>query len=418
MASFRFVHCADLHIDSPLRGLEADPDAPASRIRSATRDAFTAMVDYAIAQQVDFVLAAGDLYDGEWQDWRTGQFLVKEVGRLSRQGIPFVAISGNHDARSVITRQLRLQLPAYQMNASKAETWALPDLDVLIHGQSFATPAVREDLTKAYPLPQQSSFNIGLLHTNVNGQPDHENYAPSNLIDLRNHGYAYWALGHVHTRAILSETPWIVYPGNLQGRHVRETGAKGAMLVTVRDGHMSGRPEFVAFDTVRWNQVQVDLTGVPDEHAALAVVRRKLSDALTEADGRLLAARIRLTGATPAYAALARDVGATREKLRADALALAGADCIWIEGVSVRLTPPKSRDALPGLLASEIERLDAADLAPSTKKYCRELLDRASGLRDSLGADNLAVAAASNDELPPGLLERARNLLLAHLAQD
>src|SRR5580692_8193835 len=84
MASFRFLHCADLHIDSPLRGLEADPDAPAGRIRSATRDAFTALVDYAIAQQIDFVLAAGDLYDGEWQDWRTGQFLVREVGRLSR----------------------------------------------------------------------------------------------------------------------------------------------------------------------------------------------------------------------------------------------------------------------------------------------------------------------------------------------
>src|SRR6478752_2746848 len=115
MASFRFLHCADLHIDSPLRGLEADPDGPADRIRGATRDAFTALVDYAIARKIDFVVAAGDLYDGDWQDWRTGQFLVREVGRLSRHGIPFVTISGNHDARSVITRQLRLQAPAYQM---------------------------------------------------------------------------------------------------------------------------------------------------------------------------------------------------------------------------------------------------------------------------------------------------------------
>jgi exonuclease SbcD len=154
MASFRFLHCADLHIDSPLRGLEADPDAPVSCIRSATRDAFTALVNYAVTQEIDFVLAAGDLYDGDWQDWRTGQFLVREVGRLSRGGIPFIAISGNHDARSVITRQLRLPEPAYQMQASKAETWSLPDLDVAIHGQSFATPAVLEDLTKNYPPPR------------------------------------------------------------------------------------------------------------------------------------------------------------------------------------------------------------------------------------------------------------------------
>jgi exonuclease SbcD len=418
MASFRFLHCADLHIDSPLRGLEADPDAPVSCIRSATRDAFTALVNYAVTQEIDFVLAAGDLYDGDWQDWRTGQFLVREVGRLSRGGIPFIAISGNHDARSVITRQLRLSEPAYQMQASKAETWSLPDLDVAIHGQSFATPAVLEDLTKNYPPPRPGSFNIGLLHTNVNGQLGHENYAPSNLIDLRNHGYAYWALGHVHSRAILSDDPWIVYPGNLQGRHVRETGARGAMLITVRDGRVSESPAFLPFDTVRWDQVRVDLTGVADEDAALALVRRTLTEALNAADGRLLAARIVLTGATAAYATLARDIGATREKLRAEALALAGPERIWIEGVAVNLAPPRSRGALPDILASAIGRLDAADLGPSTKKYCRDLLDRASGVRDSLNPDNLAVLAAANEELPPELLERARNLLLARLAQD
>jgi DNA repair protein SbcD/Mre11 len=418
MASFRFLHCADLHIDSPLRGLEADPDAPAGRIRTATRDAFIALVDYAISREIDFVLAAGDLYDGDWQDWRTGQFLVREVGRLSRNGIPFIAISGNHDARSVITRQLRLPEPAHQMKATKAETWLLPDLDVAIHGQSFATPAVLEDLTKNYPPPRPGSFNIGLLHTNVNGQPGHENYAPSNLIDLRNHGYAYWALGHVHSRAILSDDPWIVYPGNLQGRHVREIGPRGAVLVTVRDGRVSERPTFVPFDTVRWDQVRVDLTGVAEEDAALALVRRTLTEALNAADGRLLAARIVLTGATAAFATLARDIGATREKSRAEALALAGPEHIWIESVAVNLAPPRSRGDLPDLLASTIGRLDAADLGPSTKRYCLDLLDRASGLRDSLGPDNLAVLAATNDELPPDLLERARNLLLARLAQD
>ena len=95
----------------------------------------------------------------------------------------------------------------------------------------------------------------------MDGRSEHENYAPSNLIDLRNHGYAYWALGHVHTRAILSDDPWIVYPGNLQGRHVRETGAKGAMLITVTDGRVSERPRFLPFDTVRWEQVNVDADG-------------------------------------------------------------------------------------------------------------------------------------------------------------
>jgi exonuclease SbcD len=418
MASFRFLHCADLHLDSPLRGLEADPDAPASRIRAATRDAFVALVDYAITHNVDFVLAAGDLYDGDWNDWRTGQFLVREVGRLGRAGIPFVAISGNHDAASVITRQLSLQPPAYQMQASKPETWPLPHLDVLIHGQSFATQAVTENLSKNYPSPESGKFNIGLLHTNVNGVPDHQNYAPSNLSDLRNHGYAYWALGHVHTRRELSKDPWIIYPGNLQGRHVRETGPKGAMLVTVQDGAIAQPPEFITFDTVRWDQIEVDVTEAPDEDAVLARMRASLTDALNAADGCLLAARIRLTGTTQAYATLNRDIGYTRDKLRAEALVLASPERIWIESVSVNVTAPGSRGTLPNLLESEIARLDFADLGMSAAKYSNDLLDRAGGLRAELGDDHPAVMTASKNELPPGLLERARNLLLARLAED
>jgi DNA repair protein SbcD/Mre11 len=417
MASFRFIHCADLHIDSPLRGLEADPDAPIDRIRSATRDAFVALVSYAIANRVDFVLAAGDLYDGEWQDWRTGQFLVREVGRLSQAGIPFIAIRGNHDAQSIITRQLNLRSPAVLLAADKVETWRLPQLDVVVHGQSFANAAVKEDLTRGYPAPEAGQFNIGLLHSNVNGLPGHENYAPSNLIDLQNHGYSYWALGHVHGYRVLSEDPWVIYPGNLQGRHVRETGPKGAMLVTVTDRLVAGPPVFLSFDTVRWDQLLIDVSDAADEDAVLALARDRLAEALGRADGRLLAVRIRLVGATPAYAALNRNPGEIREKIRAEALALAGQDDIWIEGVSVAVAAPRVRGVLPGMLAAEIERMDFSDIGATAAKYSKDLLDRVSGLRDQLGEAHAAVAVAADGALPPELLERARALLLARLAE-
>lgn len=421
MSSFRFLHCADLHLDSPLRGLEADPDAPSDRIRSATRDAFVALVDYAITHRIDFILAAGDLYDGEWKDWRTGQFLVREVGRLNRAGIPFIAISGNHDAESIITRQLRLPLPAYQMQAAKAETWSLPDLDVLIHGQSFATPAVTSNLSKKYPPWEQAKFNIGLLHTNVDDLSEHANYAPSSLFELCNHGYQYWALGHVHTRKILAETPcWVIYPGNLQGRHARETGAKGAKLVTVQDGVVTHRPEFVPFDTVRWDQVKVDLASASDEDAAFAMIRRHLADALDRAEGRLLAARVLLTGATAAYAALGANIETTREKVRAEAAMLAGAD-IWIESVSVNITPPRRHTESQSDLAKEIQRLSPADFAPGASRYIAELLGRAGHLREKVSEDEghtqklLGVIEVADGVLPDSLFERARNLLLARL---
>jgi DNA repair protein SbcD/Mre11 len=421
MASFRFIHCADLHIDSPLRGLESDPDAPAARIRGATRDAFSALVDYALDNQVDFVVAAGDLYDGEWQDWRTGQFLARQVARLSDAAIPFIAIRGNHDAQSLISRELRLPAPARELSHRRPETVRLDHLGVAIHGQSFANAAVREDLRAAYPAPVDGWFNIGVLHTNVDGRPGHENYAPSALADLRAQGYHYWALGHVHTRAVLSRDPCVIYPGNPQGRHARETGPRGAYLVTVADNRIVADPEFVPFDTVRWDLLDVDVTGAPDLDAVLITVRDRLANALAAADGRLLAARIRLTGSTPASAVLHHSPLDVRERIRAEAQILAGLDAVWIEGVSINVTSPQQPDESLDLLASEILHLDAGDLGDDAAQYLKEMLNRLPGLRDELrdlDATQPVLTIDAAGTLPPDLLERARNLLLAHVREE
>ncbi len=415
MPSFQFLHCADLHIDSPLRGLEDDRDAPVEHIRGATRDAFSALVDDAIARGVAFVLAAGDLYDGDWQDWRTGQFLVTQVGRLCRAGIPFVAIRGNHDAESNITRHLRLPEPARLLESRRPETVTLADLDVCIHGQSFRTREVTENIAAAYPPPVAGRLNIGLLHTSVDGREGHAAYAPCTVDQLRNHGYDYWALGHVHTREVLSRDPWIVFPGNPQGRHVRETGPKGATLVTVRDGRITDAEPLV-YDTVRWAQLGVDVGGAGTEDEALAQVRAALTRASDEAGGRLLAARITLSGACAAHDALSRDAGATFEKIRAEALALAGADLLWTESVRVRTTPPRNDAAGGSPVLAAIDAADAASLNGPVGAYCRALLDRASGLREALGEEHPAVATLRDGSVPADLLARAKALLLARLA--
>ena len=161
MTGFRFLHAADLHLDSPLRGL--DEDAPAARIRDATRRALANLVDLALSERVDFVLLAGDLYDGDWKDWRTGQFLVQELAKLARQQIPVIAISGNHDAERVLTRSL--PFPGTFFPADRPDTIRLDALQVAIHGQSFATRAVRDNLALGYPAAITGWFNIGLLHT-------------------------------------------------------------------------------------------------------------------------------------------------------------------------------------------------------------------------------------------------------------
>jgi DNA repair exonuclease SbcCD nuclease subunit len=424
--SFRFLHAADLHLDSPLRGLGAD--APAARIRQATRDALGNLVDLAIAEKVDFVVVAGDLYDGDWPDFRTGQALVAALARLTRAGIRVVTIRGNHDAESVLTRSLRLPDGATLLRADRPDTVDWPELGVILHGQSFETRDVQQNLAQAYPRPAPNRFNIGLLHTAATGRPGHASYAPCTVEQLASHGYDYWALGHIHAREEVLRDPWIVFPGNLQGRHVNEGGAKGASLVTVRHGRVAS-VEHRPLDVVRWNRVIVDCDGAADEEAVLERCRRAIGAAMDAADGRLLAMRLRLEGPCPAHLALARDPAALRQKLLAAGLEVAEADAFWLEDVRLATRPMldldslRARDDAVGRLVRMIETLTeqpeaAAGPAAGAKSYAAALLDRgAGGLRQALGPDHAAVRAAEG-HLSPELLQRARDLLLARLAQS
>ncbi|MDA8251726.1 MAG: DNA repair exonuclease [Rhodospirillales bacterium] len=419
MSSFVFLHAADLHIDSPLRGLEAG--ASADRIRTATRVAFTNLVDLALRERVAFVVIAGDVFDGDWPDWRTGQFFVQETLRLTRAGIRVVLIRGNHDAQSVVSQRLSLPEGARMLATDRPETLRFAEHNVCVHGQSFATREVTENLVRNYPAPVPGNLNIGVLHTSASGRPGHATYAPCTVEQLITHGYDYWALGHVHAREVLSRSPWIVFPGNTQGRHVGEVGPKGATLVTVRDGRIEEAVHH-ELDVVRWAVLDIDVTGADDEEQVFAATRARLADELGNNAGRLLAVRLVLTGACDAHSALSRDLGATRDKLRGEAAASATADELWLETVKVRTRPAldlaamRARTDAVGLLVQGIEAVDATDLAASAQKYCAALLDRASGLRVALGEDHPAVRAAAGT-LPPELLARAKALLLARLAE-
>jgi len=227
---FIFLHAADVHLDSPLHGLERYEGAPIDEIRTTTRRAFDNLVDLAINEAVDFVLLAGDLYDGDWKDFNTGLYFVERMGRLRDAGIKVFIIAGNHDAASQITKRLKLPDNVKTFSTRHPERIILDELDVAIYGQGFANRAVTDDLSQAYENGDPQLFNIGLLHTCLDGKPGHEPYAPCKIDGLRSKGYEYWALGHVHKREIITQDPWIVFPGNTQGRHMRETGNKGCYL--------------------------------------------------------------------------------------------------------------------------------------------------------------------------------------------
>jgi DNA repair exonuclease SbcCD nuclease subunit len=415
----KIVHAADLHLDSPLHGLLRHDGAPVADIRGATRRAFENLLGLCEQERADLLLLAGDLFDGDWKDYSTGLFFHAGLVRLRNAGVQVVLVRGNHDAASQITRRLELPDGVVELPSNRPGTWRSETLGVAVHGQSFARREVSEDLAAAYPDALGGLVNIGLLHTALSGRPGHGLYAPTSAEALLAKGYDYWALGHVHAREIVHAEPWIVFPGNLQGRHARETGAKGASLITVEDGRVR-TVEHRALDVVRWDALTVDVGPCADVDAVLEALRQSLSQALDDADGRLLACRVTLAGATAAHGALV----ARAEQVEADARALSlelGGQGVWIESLRLRTAPELDLGAFdarddPGgrlvrRLADVLQDDDALlglrdELADLAKKLPREVREGPDGLRlDDPGVLRELVADVQQD-LPARLLAR------------
>lgn len=375
---FRFIHAADPHLDSPLQGLEAHDGAPVDLLRGATRRAFENLVQLAIDERVDFMVIAGDLYDGDWKDYSTGLFFRSQMVRLKASGIPVYLIAGNHDAASVISKKLSLPDNVHVFSTRNAESFEVPGLQVVIHGRGFPNRAVPENLAQEYPAAMPGRFNVGILHTSLTGRPSHDTYAPCSEQDLRSKGYGYWALGHIHQPEVVSNDPWIVFAGNCQGRHARETGPRGCRLVTVNDSLEAESVEWRTLDVVRWQVVGVDLDGVDTETESHRRIREALADAVEKAEGRLLGARITLAGASSLHGSLHRDA----QRWRAEILGIAqdfGEDAVWIEQIKVATSPVydlfelAERDALTKIVLETLE--DAAHNVSRLPDEIVEMLD-------------------------------------------
>ncbi|MFM7843242.1 MAG: exonuclease SbcCD subunit D [Planctomycetota bacterium] len=386
---FKFLHAADLHLDSPMLRLGQYDDAPAELLRTATRQAVTRLVDVAIAERVAFVLISGDIYDGDWDDVRTGLFMVQQYARLREAQIPVFVIAGNHDAITKMTYNVTLPSNVTFFGHQKPATHRLEHLDVAIHGQSFSRQTVRENLASGYPEPVANCFNIGLLHTSLDGREGHATYAPCSVADLTERGYDYWALGHIHTREIVAKNPWIVFPGNIQGRNVRETGERGVMLVTVDDSRpAAGRVtvEFRPVDVVRWERVPLDAAAVATPEALQEQWREKLIELRRQHAEMPLAVRAVVQGTCDYHVALVGQQSTWESNLRAIAQDV-GRDELWVEKIKFATQPRRTTTAsseLDGPLA-EVSRIIETLL--SDEQQLAAIQEELSEVRDKLPRD-------------------------------
>ena len=416
----RFVHAADLHLDSPFTGLKAAAPADvANALYHATFDAYENIINLCISEQVDALLVAGDVFDGTDRSLRAQLKFVEGLKKLDTEGIRSFVCHGNHDPLD--GWQARLDYPP-GCRRFGPEWEAVPVFEdpdrALIHGISYRKRDVTENLALRLGNVDPGPFSIGLVHGNVGNNPEHGAYAPCSLDDLAQSGVHYWALGHVHTRQVLNERePTVVYPGNPQGRHPNETGARGVYLVEVDDGGNVGL-DFRPMDTVRWARLDSDIAALDTEQDLLDALHKGMQALLDGADGQSIVVRVRLTGR-----------GELNRKLRRPNMiedlveAINGewaerSPFVWCERIEDASASPFDREAR--LKGSDFlaEVLRTADRSKTDPELLAGLGTGLSDLYQHHRFRSYLSNSAPNEEEIAGLVEEAESMIVNLLIED
>lgn len=409
--NLRFVHAADLHLDSPLTGFSATaPEHVVTTIREATFEPYDAIIQLCIDEAAEALLVAGDIYDTTDKSLRAQLRFMQGLRRLSQEGIRSFICHGNHDPLDGWEAGFTPPPGCHRFRDSvEAVPLSLDDPQrAVVYGYSYPTQRVSENIARRFTRSDDASFAIGLLHCNAGSNTAHAPYAPCSLDDLAATGIDYWALGHVHTRQTLrNQSPAIVYPGNPQGRHTNETGERGVYLVEV-DATGGVSLAFHAVDRVRWVTLPIDISDVDDIEGLNDRVEQLVDEALTAADGRPIIYRLEVGGRGPLHSVLRRTGSA--EDLRDDWNMVWGSrrTFAWCDRISIRTGPAFDRaearegaDFLGQLLAefdgskedaSLLGELDELYDNGRVREYLREAKPTAGELPDLLAeAEQLCI---------------------------
>jgi DNA repair exonuclease SbcCD nuclease subunit len=368
---FRFLHLADLHLETSFGGRPATRE----RLRAATREAFAKAVDLAIRERLHAVLVAGDLFDDPLLSVRSEAWLVQQARRLAEAGVWLLAACGNHDpggehfraaglglARGAEAWRSRVHLFLGPEPATVEVTDASGAPVGIVVGAGHPTEREAANLAARFPRLDARLPVVGLLHTQIDtaaGAEGHDRYAPSTRADYERLGYAYFALGHVHQRGQPFPGLPAFYAGNLQGRNARETGPKGGLVAEAHAGAAAAEPRFVRLAPVRWARVRVET--LPAEVSAAAFVDalgRRIAQERESAHEEM-AITVEVAGETP----LARRLRSEQERSEVEDDLAAGTGALEVRLRDAGLALPLDRSLLresPSVFAEALALLESA----------------------------------------------------------
>ncbi|WP_417415151.1 metallophosphoesterase family protein [Hoeflea sp.] len=399
IAGFRFIHTADIHLDSPLKSLALRNPELADLIGGATRQAFSNIIDLCLDERVDALIIAGDLYDGDQTSMKTARFLASELNRLATAGIRTFIIRGNHDALSKVSRELVLP-GEVKLFGGRAEHVLIErgqgEKPVAIHGLSFANPTAPESLLPKYAPALPDAINIGIMHTSLGGAPGHDPYAPCSPVELQATDYDYWALGHIHKRSVTTGSTTIVMPGMPQGRDINEDGPKSVTLVSISD---DGSVDLDERQTAlaEFARISIDATGIDEWSDLATALTDALKPARSSSTAPQLVVRLSFSGETPLAWRMRRDSELLFAEAEERAMQIGA---VWIEKFEINCTPPRTSERsatdplheLRSLIETAILESDAYEAAVASLADTLQA-QLPTDLRDLFGADETQTRA-------------------------
>ena len=332
---YKFVHTADVHLDSPLRSLAMRNEELADLIGIASRQVFSSTVGFCIREQVDALMIVGDLFDSGQTSVKTTGYFISEMRRLDEAGIRAFITRGNHDAllRTVKNEDLPPSVKVFGGRSEVVQATSTDGgLEVAVHGISFIEQKVTENMVGKFKSPVDGAINIGLLHTSLGGSTPHDPYAPCSVDDLKSCGFDYWGLGHIHKREVFSESPMVVMPGIPQGRHINESGPKTVTLVTINDDrtiHLQEHQTSIA----QFEKISVNATGHEDWRDVISAIQTAFEEERQKVITKNLVVRLFIEGTTTLAWRLRQDIDLLNEQ--ANNLA-SGMEGVWLEKIEVK----------------------------------------------------------------------------------